>query len=43
MTAVQKTGISTDEEGNEIVNQNKLKELYRYIKIAADRMLNKYS
>ena len=43
MTAVQKTGISTDEKGNEIVNQNKLKELYRYIKIAADRMLNKYS
>ena len=43
MTAVQKTGISTDEEGNEIVNQNKLKELYRYMKIAADRMLNKYS
>jgi hypothetical protein len=43
MTAVQKTGISTDEKGNEIVNQNKLKELYRYMKIAADRMLNKYS
>lgn len=43
LKAVQKTGTMTDEQGNEVMNQGKLKELYRYLKIAADRMLEKYS
>ena len=43
LKAVQKTGTMTDEQGNEVMNHGKLKELYRYLKIAADRMLEKYS
>jgi len=43
LKAVQKTGTSTDEQGNEVINQDKLKELYRYLKIAANRMFLKYS
>jgi len=43
LKAVQKTGTMTDDQGNEVMNQGKLKELYRYLKIATDRMLEKYS
>ena len=43
LKAVQKTGTSADDKGNEVINQGKLKELYRYLKIATDRMLEKYS
>lgn len=43
LKAVQKVGTSTDEEGNEVLNSGKLKEMYRYLKMAADRMLEKYS
>ena len=43
LKAVQKTGTMADNQGNQVINQGKLKELYRYLKIAADRMLEKYS
>ena len=43
LKAVQKTGTMTDDQGKEVMNQGKIKELYRYLKIAADRMLKKYS
>lgn len=43
LKAVQKVGTSTDDEGNEVLNSGKLKEMYRYLKMAADRMLEKYS
>ena len=43
LKAVQKVGTSTDDQGVEVTDPTKLKDIYRYLSIAVNRMLEKYS